>query len=188
MKKGILLALYMFALGLTAFAQRPDARDPEQLRNSVFVNINGGVAPASTHLSKTVNMGYFGQASVNVFVRHNISAGVDYSYNHFPDKKNSNRGDYYLHEVLLQGAFYFKSSWHPYLSVGFGYYGNYGQGLFGFTPGIGFMKRVANRVYITAKGSFVLIDSNSFAKIGVGVAFQVYKHKPFKASRPGPIE
>lgn len=174
-KKYLFLSLLLL-LTLGASAQRSiPNRDPEKLKHSIFVGISGGLNIPMGILSETQKLGFNGGGGFDIFARHNVSLGVHYAYNHFPHN-DVNNFQYKLHEILIDGTFYLKNSWHPNFSLGFGYYGNAAEGLFGLVPGVGIMKKVYGGIYFTAKASLAWITNNTttFVKINAGLAFRIY--------------
>ena len=183
-------ALKIFALctlcccGLTLTAQlpqqRPTTATSEPLRvNNVYLGVNGGVSIPFSNLATTRTIGGFGQAEIFVFVTENITVGADFAYHYFPGKDNL--VNIAMQEVLINGAFYFKSSWNPHISLGLGYYGEPGTSHFGMVPGIGIMPKIANNIYFTARASTAFFNMDGhFFKISAGVTFMVYRHKPIK--------
>jgi len=148
--------------------------------NSVFLGVSGGM-PIYHYISNRNSYftGYSGQAEAFVFVTENITVGANYTYNFFPGSDTLYR--FAMDEVLISGAYHFKSSWNPHISVGFGYYGELGESHFGLTPGIGIMPKIANRVYFKARGSVAFFNiGGQLFKFEAGFTFMVFQHKPVK--------
>ena len=182
-RKKTLLLLTICCCCLMATAQLPQRQvappsEPSRV-NSVFLGVSGGLSIPFSFIAETQSLGGFGQADVFVFVTKNITVGVDFAYHYFPGK--GNLSDIAMQEVLINGAFYFNSSWNPHVSLGLGYYGEPGTSHFGMVPGFGIMPKIANRVYLKAKGSAAFFNMDGhFFKIEAGVAFMVFQHKPIK--------
>ncbi|MDR0364271.1 MAG: porin family protein [Bacteroidales bacterium] len=172
--------------GFGVLAQRPNI-DPDRFKNSIFFGVSGGLNIPVKTLAETNSLGYNAQADLRFFLRHNISVDIDYAYNHFPHNESS-QYKYVLHEVLIGGSFYFKSSWRPNISAGFGYFGNNQEGRFGFVLGAGIMKKLHERIYFTAKPSWILMDNTTFFKINAGLTFKIVSppppSKPIYYNRP----
>jgi len=191
MQKAILFLLICYCqFNLTAQSpQRPAAPPSEPPRvNSVYLGVAGGTSIPFSNIAASQTIGGFGQAEIFVFVTEYISVGTDFAYHYFP-KKNADTDitgkkkfhDVAMMEVLINGTFHLNSPWNPHLSVGLGYYGEAGASHFGMVPGIGIMPRIAKNIYIKANASTAFFDMDGhFFKIGAGVVFMVYRHKPIK--------
>ena len=169
--------------------QRPAAPPSEPPRvNSVYLGVAGGTSIPFSNIAASQTIGGFGQAEIFVFVTEYISVGTDLAYHYFPAKNKDmdtigrkKFHDVAMMEVLISGAFHLNSPWNPHLSVGLGYYGEAGASHFGMVPGIGIMPRIAKNIYIKANASTAFFDMDGhFFKIGAGVVFMVYRHKPIK--------
>jgi hypothetical protein len=165
---------------MSAQLPRPAAPPSEPSRlNSVYLGVTGGLSIPFSHIANTQAVGGFGQAEIFVFVTENITIGTDFAYHYFPGKDRF--VDIAMQEVLINGAFYFPSSWNPHISLGLGYYGEPGTSHFGMVPGIGIMPKITNRIYFTARASANFFDMNGhFFKVGAGIIFMVFQHKPIK--------
>ena len=182
MVKKILLLLSLCCCWWTMTAQLHQRQvissEPTRV-NSVFLGVSGGMSIPFSEIAKTQKLGCFGQTEVFVFVHKNITLGADFAYHYFPGKGDSI--GIAMQEVLINGAFFFNSSWNPHISIGLGYYGEYGTSHFGMIPGIGIMPRIAKRVYFKARGSAAFFNMDGhFFKIETGFAFMVFQHKPIK--------
>jgi hypothetical protein len=158
--------------------QRPAAPSSEPSRvNSVYLGVSGGLSIPFSNIAATQSIGGFGQAEIFVFLTEKITVGTDFAYHYFLGKDKFI--DIAMQEVLINGAFYFNHSWNPHISLGLGYYGEPGTSHFGMVPGICIMPRIANNIYLSARAStaFFNIDGHFF-KVGAGVIFMVYRHKP----------
>jgi len=182
MQKAILFLLICYCqFNLTAQSpQRPAAPPSDPARvNSVYLGVAGGTSIPFSNIAVARSTGGFGQAEVFVFVTEYISVGADFAYHYLPGKDLY--VDIAMQEVLINGGFYLNRSWNPYISVGLGYYGAPGTSHFGMVPGIGIMPRIAKNIYVKANASTAFFDMNGhFFKIGAGVVFMVYRHKPIK--------
>jgi hypothetical protein len=183
MRKTILLILCICCCQLITSAQlpRPAAPPSEPSRlNSVYLGVSGGLSIPFSSIAETHTIGGFGQAEIFVFVTENITVGADLAYHYFPSKKDT-LADIAMQEVLINGAFYFESSWNPHISLGLGYYGEPGASHFGMVPKIGIMPKITNRIYFTAQASANFFDMDGhFFKVGAGIIFMVFQHKPIK--------
>jgi hypothetical protein len=147
--------------------------------NSVYLGVSGGLSIPFSNIATTQSVGFFGQAEGFVFVTENITLGADLAYHYFLGKNNLvNVG---MWEVLINGTYYFHSSWNPHFSLGLGYYGELGASHFGMVPGIGIMPRIAKNIYFKAKGSAAFFNMDGhFFKIEAGLTFMVFQHKPIR--------
>ena len=182
-RKKILLLLSLCCCWWTMTAQLPQRQtvSSEPTRaNSVYLGVSGGMSKHYLILSyKTERFtGAFGQVDAFVFLTENITVGANFAYHRgFGNKKHV---DFDMAEVLISGAYYFKSSWNPNVSFGLGYFEDYVPH-FGMVPAIGIMPKIAKNVYFKAKGSVVFYDMGGrFFKIEAGFAFKVFQHKPVK--------
>ena len=178
----LLLCLCCCRLMMTAqLPQRQSAAPPSEPSrvNSVYLGVAGGLSIPFSNIATTQTLGGFGQAEIFVFVTERITLGADFAYHYFLGKKNS--VDIAMQEVLINGAFFFNSSWNTHISLGLGYYGEPGASHFGMVPGIGIMPEIVNWLYFKGRGSVAFFDMDGhFFKVEAGIIFKVFQHKPVK--------
>ena len=178
----LLLCLCCCRLMMTAqLPQRQTVQPSEPSRvNSVCLGVAGG--GSLFHLIPTQGksisfFGGFGQAEVFFFVTENITLGANYTYHYFAGKDSI--ANFAMDEVLISGAYHFKHSLNPHVSLGLGYYGSSDGNHFGLVPGVGIMPKVAKNIYIKARVSAAFFDmGGQDFKLEAGVVFVVFRHKP----------
>jgi len=181
--KRIQLFLILCCCCLMTTAQPPQRQttstvEPPRI-NNVCLSLSGGTNIPFSHLATTKKVGGFGQADIFFFLTENITAGADFAYYFFPGKGHTT--NIAMQEVLISGAYYFRSKWNPNISFGLGYYGEPGTSHFGFVPGVGIMPKITNNIYFTAKASVAFFDMDGhFFKIGAGITFVIFRHKPIR--------
>jgi len=186
MKKTMLFLLLVCCKGIMMTAQlpRPAAPPSEPTRvNSVFLGVTGGLSIPFSLLAETRAIGGFGQAEVFVFVTKNITLGADCAYHYFPGKRKDslNFVNIAILEVLINGSFYLNHPLNPHITAAIGYYGEPNVSHLGLVPGVGIMPKITNKIYFTVRASANFFDMNGhFFKVGAGLTFKVFQHKPIK--------
>jgi hypothetical protein len=165
------------------YSQRQTVNTVEPSRvNSVCLGVSGGGSLFHFIPVQGKNISFFGgfgQAEVFFFVTENITVGANYAYHFFHGKDSI--ANFPMDEVLISGAYHFKSSWNPHISFGLGYYGDPDGNHLGMVPGIGVMPKIAQNIYIKVRASaaFFNMGGQDF-KIEVGLIFEVFQHKPIR--------
>jgi outer membrane protein W len=141
------------------------------------------MATPFSNLATTQSTGGFGEVGAFVLVQNNIGVRLDYAYYYFPGRLNT-KGNLIaipLQEVMISGIYFFKLRLNPNIAFGLSYYGEPSTSHFGYVPSIGIMPRINDYIFLNAKFSvsFFNMDGNFF-KIGAGVIFKVFQHKPIR--------